>query len=128
MTHKILIADDDPSLRLLVRVTLSDSSVTLIEANDGSQALAAARAERPDLILLDVAMPGLTGLEVCRALKRDPTTAPIPVVMLSAKDKEHDQNLGLGAGAVAYLTKPFSPLQLLYLVEDLLHEPPADPG
>lgn len=122
MPHTILIADDDPSLRLLVTTTLADDSLVLLEARDGTQALELARQERPDLILLDVAMPGLTGLEVCRALKAAAATAQLPVVMLTAQGQENDRERGLQAGAAAYLTKPFSPLQLLRLVEDLLRD------
>ncbi len=120
MTRTVLIADDDASMRLLVSTTLADDSLELLEAQDGLQALALARKKRPHLILLDVAMPGLTGLEVCRALRADPPTARVPVVMLTAQGQESDRERGLAAGATAYLTKPFSPLQLLQLVEDLL--------
>ena len=120
MIRTVLIADDDASMRLLVSTTLADDSLELLEAQDGLQALALARKKRPHLILLDVAMPGLTGLEVCRALRADPPTARVPVVMLTAQGQESDRERGLAAGATAYLTKPFSPLQLLQLVEDLL--------
>ncbi|MBI3762220.1 MAG: response regulator [Chloroflexi bacterium] len=120
MTRTVLIADDDASLRLLVSTTLADDSLELLEAPDGQQALALARQRRPDLILLDVSMPGLTGLEVCRALKANLPTARVPVVMLTAQGQDSDRERGLAAGAAAYLTKPFSPLQLLHLVEGLL--------
>lgn len=122
MNWKILVADDDPSLRFLVTETLSEGSRRLLQACDGLEALDLARKELPDLILLDVAMPGMTGVEVCEALKADSRTRHIPVVMLTAKDKPQDRERGLAAGAEAYLTKPFSPLQLLHLVEDLLLE------
>jgi CheY-like chemotaxis protein len=120
MNQRILIADDDVSLRLLLSATLSDSEVDLLEAQDGLQALLLAQQELPDLILLDVAMPGMTGLEVCRQLKLDQRTAEIPVVMISAKAKPLDEDAGLEAGAQSYLTKPFSPLDLLRLIERLL--------
>ncbi len=122
MNWIILVADDDPSLRFLVTETLSEGSRRLLQASDGLEALDLARRELPDLILLDVAMPGMTGVEVCEALKADTRTRHIPVVMLTAKDKPQDRERGLAAGAEAYLTKPFSPLQLLHLVEDLLLE------
>ncbi len=121
MKNQVLIADDDASLRLLVTTTLADDTLTMLEAHDGVQALAIARREKPNLILLDVAMPGLTGVEVCEALKADPATTAIPVIMLTAHGQEADRQRGLAAGAKAYLTKPFSPLQLLDLVERLLH-------
>lgn len=120
MKNTVLIADDDASLRMLVTTTLADDSLTLLEAQDGVQALALARREKPHLILLDVAMPGLTGVEVCEALKAEVATAAIPVIMLTAHGQEADRQRGLAAGAKAYLTKPFSPLQLLDLVERLL--------
>ncbi len=116
---KILIADDEASLRLLVAATLEDERFQITEAKDGTSALAMARAEHPDLVLLDVAMPGLDGLEVCRAIKRDPALAGTTVVMLTAKAQEADRRRGLEAGADAYLTKPFSPLELLRLVEQV---------
>jgi DNA-binding response OmpR family regulator len=123
MMHRILIADDDTSLRLLVTTTLTDDEIVLIEAQDGIQALSLARRDRPDLIVLDVAMPGLTGLEVCSALKDDPATSGIPVIMLTARSQQIDRERGLAARADAYLTKPFSPLQLLRLVEHVLRSP-----
>ncbi len=120
MSAKVLIADDDESLRLLVATTLGDDSLELLQAQDGRQALALARQHRPGLILLDIAMPGLTGLEVCQELKADPNTAKLPVIMLTAQGRALDRERGLAAGAAAYLTKPFSPLELLRLAEDLL--------
>jgi len=116
---KVLIADDEASLRLLVAATLEDERFQITEAKDGTSALAMARAEHPDLVLLDVAMPGLDGLEVCRMIKQDPALAGTTVVMLTAKAQEVDRRRGLEAGADAYLTKPFSPLELLRLVEQI---------
>jgi len=122
MTKKILIADDEESLRLLVHATLEDEAHQILEAADGVEALEIARREKPDLILLDVIMPRMDGLEVCRRLKRDPATSHIPIVMLTVMGREEDREKGLLAGADHYLRKPFSPLQLLYLVETLLSE------
>ncbi len=122
MTDKpiILIADDEPSLRLLVRATLEDEDYTIVEAPDGEVALALARQHRPSLVLLDVGMPGLTGLQVCEALKSDSDTAGITVVMLTARNQPKDIQAGKAVGANQYLTKPFSPLQLIDLVEGVM--------
>ena len=124
MTKKILIADDEQPLRLLVRATLEDESgeerYEIIEAADGNEALEIARRERPELILLDIAMPGLTGLEVCRMLKDDPATSDLMIVMLTAKGQQSDRERGLAAGADDYFAKPFSPLELLQLVDRVM--------
>jgi CheY-like chemotaxis protein len=125
MTRTILIADDEASLRLLVTTTLTDEHIHLIEAQDGTEALALAQQHRPDLMVLDVAMPGLTGLEVCAAVKNDPDLLGIPIIMLTARSQQADRERGLAAKADAYLTKPFSPLQLLRLVEHVLGTPNA---
>ena len=124
MTKKILIADDEQPLRLLVRATLEDESgeerYEIIEAADGNKALEMARRERPELILLDIAMPGLTGLEVCKMLKGDPATSDLMIVMLTAKGQQSDRERGLAAGADDYFAKPFSPLELLQLVDRVM--------
>ena len=124
MTKKILIADDEQPLRLLVRATLEDESgeerYEIIEAADGNEALEMARRERPELILLDIAMPGLTGLEVCKMLKNDPATSDLMIVMLTAKGQQSDREQGLAAGADDYFAKPFSPLELLQLVDRVM--------
>ncbi|MGI8549467.1 MAG: response regulator [Dehalococcoidia bacterium] len=118
--RKILIADDERSLRLLVHVTLRRDGVQILEAKDGTEALRIARAERPELILLDVQMPGMSGFEVCRMLKEEPETAPITVIMLTSQSQPSARQLGKQVGANEYLTKPFSPLQLIHMVEGLL--------
>lgn len=116
----ILIADDEPHIVELVRVTLEDERVRVVEALDGAGALARAEALRPELILLDVHLPDLSGLEVCARLRRTPTLAAAKIVMLTAAAQEDDVARGLAAGADHYLTKPFSPVRLLALVESLL--------
>lgn len=116
----ILIADDEPALRLLVRATLEDEDYKIIEAANGQAALEAVRQHKPALLLLDVEMPGLNGLEVCRIIKNDPELAQITVVMLTAKSQPREVQRGLVAGADEYLTKPFSPLQLIELVERVI--------
>lgn len=118
----ILIVDDEPAILDLVRFTLEDAEVRVVEASDGVEALALARRVRPDLILLDVHMPRLDGLEACRQIRRDPALAQTPIVMLTAAGQEADRARGREAGADEYLTKPFSPLALLALVEALVPE------
>ena len=118
----ILVVDDEPSIVDLVRFTLEDADLRVVEASDGAEALVLARRIKPDLILLDVQMPQLDGLEVCRQLRREPAFARAPIVLLTAAGQEADRARGLGAGADEYLTKPFSPLALLALVEALVPE------
>ena len=118
---KILIADDEPSLRLLVRATLSaNKSFELLEASDGSEALSKAQKELPDLILLDVMMPGLSGFEVCERLKNDPKTKNIIIIMLTAKGQQSDRDWALSVGTDYFLTKPFSPIELFNLIDKIL--------
>jgi CheY-like chemotaxis protein len=123
----ILVADDEPPIVELVRLTLEDTDLRVVEAYDGVAALERARAERPEVALLDVQMPGLGGLEVCRRLRAMPECAGIKIVMLTASGQEEDRARGLAAGADEYLTKPFSPLALLCLVRSLVPEAPAWP-
>ena len=118
---KILLVDDEPAVRRLVMATLADESrYQILEAGNGAQALALARAERPALVLLDVNMPEMDGFEVCRALKSDAATRTIVVVMLTAMAQPADRERGLAAGADGFFTKPFSPLALLEKVEEVL--------
>jgi two-component system phosphate regulon response regulator PhoB len=112
----ILIADDEPAIRELIRFTLEDERIELVEAVDGLEALALARQTRPELILLDVRMPGLDGVEVCRRLRAEPAHADTCIVMLTAASQPADRGRALAAGANEYLTKPFSPLALFSLV------------
>lgn len=118
----LLIADDEPDIRALVRMTLQSESYRILEAGDGVEALALARSNHPQLILLDAMMPGLTGFDVCRAIKNDPDTDRIKVIMLTAKAQETDIKEGVSAGADDYLTKPFSPVRLMQLVDDVYQE------
>jgi DNA-binding response OmpR family regulator len=118
----ILIVDDEPPILDLVRFTLEDADVRVVEASDGAEALVLARRIKPDLVLLDVQMPRLNGLEVCRQLRLEPGLARTPIVMLTAAGQESDRARGREAGADEYLTKPFSPLALLALVEALVPE------
>jgi len=118
----ILVADDELPIVELVRLTLEDSTVRVVEAFDGVAALEAARVARPELALLDVQMPRLTGLEVCRRMRASGEHAGTRIVMLSAAGQADDRARGLAAGADEYLTKPFSPLALLSLVRSLVPE------
>jgi two-component system phosphate regulon response regulator PhoB len=119
---KILIADDQADLRRLIRWALEMLSqpYQLIEASNGAKALELACAQRPRLVLLDVMMPGMDGLEVCRMLKKDPELGGTKIVLLSARGQQQDVQVGLDAGADAYMVKPFSPQRLLDAVEQLL--------
>ena len=124
----ILIADDEPAIVYLVRFTLEDPQVRLLEAPDGAAALECALRERPDVALLDVQMPYLTGLEVCRRLRALPECAHTRIVLLTAAAQAEDRRRGLAAGADHYLTKPFSPLALLTLIRSLAPEVPLWPA
>jgi DNA-binding response OmpR family regulator len=116
----VLIADDEAHVVELVRVTLEDDRVQVIEAADGATALQLAAEFEPELIFLDVNLPDMSGLDVCRRLRRAPAVAGAPIVMLSAAAQQEDLARGMAAGATVYLTKPFSPVRLLSLVEGLL--------
>jgi CheY-like chemotaxis protein len=118
----ILVADDEPPILELIRFTLEDDQVRVVEARDGLEALRLAQAVRPELCFLDVQMPDLDGLAVCRLLRQDPALAGTRIVMLTAASQEADRVRGLAAGADGYLTKPFSPLALFSLVRSLLPE------
>jgi two-component system phosphate regulon response regulator PhoB len=115
-----LIADDEAHVVELVRVTLEDERVRVVDAGDGTTALQLAAELEPDLIFLDVNLPDLSGLEVCRRLRREPGLDGVRIVMLTAAAQQDDIARGLAAGATLYLTKPFSPVRLLSLVEGLL--------
>ena len=120
---KILIVDDQLEVRELVQVTLEIGDYQILAAENGQQALDVAKAERPDIILLDIMMPGsdVDGLEVCRRLKDDPEMADTTIVMLSAKGQESDIEAGRKAGADDYFTKPFSPIALIEKVEEAMN-------
>jgi two-component system, OmpR family, phosphate regulon response regulator PhoB len=118
----LLIADDEPAILDLVRFTLEDPQVRIVEASDGATALELAQQLRPDVALLDVKMPRLSGLDVCRRLRDLPECAHTRVVLLTAAAQAEDRRRGLAAGADHYLTKPFSPLALLTLVRSLMPE------
>lgn len=111
-----LVADDDQDIRDLVEAKLSSSGFAVIAVSDGREALAAVRRELPDVALLDVTMPGMTGLDVLSQLLEDPRTATIPVILLTAKSQEFDVQSGIAIGAADYIVKPFSPRDLVLRV------------
>ncbi len=116
----VLVCDDEPVLRMLVRATLDQGDYTVVEACDGDEALACTLSHQPDLILLDMMMPGRSGSDVLRALRADPATAATPVIMLTARAQSSDRDAVNLAGANHYLTKPFSPIGLAALVAEVL--------
>ncbi|MCL6560084.1 MAG: response regulator [Firmicutes bacterium] len=113
---KILVVDDESPLRMLIRATLEDDEFEIFEAEDGIAGLEQACANLPDLIILDMMMPGLTGLEVCRKLKQDPRTAHIKILLLTAKGQQRDKEAALAAGADYFIAKPFSPSGLITFI------------
>ena len=117
---KVLVCDDEPVLRMLVRATLEQGDYAVVEARDGDEAVELARHEHPDLILLDMMMPGRSGNEVLRELRSDPETTDTPVIVLTARAQAADREAMDAAGATHYLTKPFSPVGLAALVEEVL--------
>ncbi len=117
---KILIAEDERDIRDLITFTLRYNGYEVVAATNGEEALALTRQEKPDLVILDVRMPRLTGYDVCRQIKADPQLQHIPVVFLSAKGQEAEVQAGMEAGAVDYILKPFSPDQLVARVASLV--------
>ena len=120
---QILIVDDEAHIRLLLEQTLEDledEGVELTMAENGAEALEIIRAERPDLVFLDVMMPKMSGFDVCRAVKEDPALDGVYIALLTAKGQESEKNTGLDAGADIYLTKPFNPDEILTMARKIL--------
>ena len=117
---RVLIVDDDPLIRDLVRAVLEDASYDLDEASSGEEALRVASRRPPDVVLMDVMMPGLNGFEVVQKMKSDEQLRDPIVVMLTAKDAPEDRRRGMEVGADVYFTKPFSPLELLTTISGAL--------
>jgi CheY-like chemotaxis protein len=122
----VLVVDDEPDVLLLCRVNLEFEGYRVLEAGDGEAALARLADEVPDVVLLDVMMPKLDGWAVLERIKADPRTADVPVVMLTAKVQDHDQIRGWSSGAAEYITKPFSPLSLSQVVQDVIDTDPDE--
>jgi DNA-binding response OmpR family regulator len=116
----VLLAEDDDDIRLLVTFKLEQAGHEVRGFEDGASALADARKHRPDLAILDVVMPAMTGLEVCRELRKNPATADVPVIILTARAQQDDVTAGLDAGATEYIVKPFSPRELDLRIKALL--------
>jgi DNA-binding response OmpR family regulator len=117
---RVLVIDDEAPIRLLCRVNLEAEGIEVLEAADGRSGLDLARAEHPDVVLLDVMMPGLDGWRVAEELLEDDETRGIPIIFLTARAEFRDRARGLDIGGVDYVTKPFNPLELAPLVRDLL--------
>ena len=120
MSAKVLVIDDEAPIRLLCRVNLEAEGMEVIEAEDGTVGVELARSERPDVILLDVMMPGMDGWEVLQALQAGEGTSEIPIVFLTARAELRDRAQGLELGGIDYVTKPFNPIDLAPLVNGLL--------
>lgn len=130
-SKKILVADDEEDVLTLVTSSLKSAGYSTLNADDGPAALSSARENLPVLIVLDLMLPGMSGLEVCKALKADSATKHIPIIMLTAKADEVDRILGFELGADDYMTKPFSPRELTLRVQSVLRrtnspQEPAD--
>ena len=120
MKPKVLVVDDEPDAVELIEFNLKAAGMEVTAAADGNEALKKARALLPDLIILDIMLPEVDGIEICKILRRDPKTSGIPIIMLTAKAGEVDRVLGLELGADDYVTKPFSPRELMLRVKRLL--------
>ena len=120
----ILVVDDEPTIRYLLRASLEGRGYRLLEAADGLSALRCAQHERPDLILLDIALPALSGLEVCQRLRDDPATAATPVFLLTGYVQQAEREAAERAGARGFIAKPFSPAALVAQVEEALRPAP----
>jgi DNA-binding response OmpR family regulator len=118
--HSLLLVDDDPEILALLQAKFKDEPFEIFTAAEGESALNMIRTQKPDLIVLDISLPGLSGLEICRSLKADKNTREIPIIMLSARSEEIDRVLGLEFGADDYVTKPFNPQELILRINSVL--------
>ncbi len=128
MAYKILVVDDEPPIVRLMEFILARQGHEMLIAVNGQEALDKVRAHQPDLVLLDIMMPRIDGYEVARTLRADPATATLPIIMLSAKAQEEDIQKGIDVGVDEYITKPFSPEQLVGVVGDYLSRVPGKTG
>jgi two-component system alkaline phosphatase synthesis response regulator PhoP len=124
--RSVLTIDDRDDIRRLILITLEFKGYRALEASSGPEGLVIARAERPDLILLDVMMPGTDGLTVARTLAADPALRSIPVILLTALGRRSDIDAGIETGVCAYVVKPFEPLELLSLIEQSINDAQAE--
>ncbi len=118
--QKIVVVEDEPDIRKLIQYNLTQERYLVVEAEDGEQALKLVQRDTPNLIILDLMLPGLSGLELCKILRERPDTARVPILMLTAKAGEADKVVGLEMGADDYLSKPFSPLEMVARVRAIL--------
>ncbi|MBC7228309.1 MAG: response regulator [Thermoflexales bacterium] len=118
---RILVAEDEKDIRELIAFTLRFAGFDVLLATNGAEAVEVAEAEKPDLVILDVRMPKMSGYEACRRLKGNPQTASLPVVFLSAKGQDSEIQQGLESGAEEYILKPFAPDELIQQVRDILN-------
>ena len=125
MSQKVLIADDEPNILISLEFLMKREGLQVLLARDGVEALALIRSERPALVLLDVMMPGKSGIEVCQAVRADETLAGTLILMLTAKGRDTDVAKGLGVGADGYITKPFSTRELAQRVREMLGQSPT---
>lgn len=124
MRERILVVEDEKDVREMIRLHLKAAGFDVVEAGNGAEALALAKNDPPKVILLDLMMPEMSGIEVCRALRRNPATSRIPVLMLTAKSTEEDRVMGFEVGADDYVTKPFSPRELVLRVRAVARRQP----
>jgi DNA-binding response OmpR family regulator len=117
---RVLVADDDPIVRELIVYKLETEGYEVVVAEDGTSALSAVRENVPDIVVLDVHMPGLSGFDVCRMMRADPASARVPVIMLTASVQEADISTGFVSGADDYVGKPFSPRELVSRIQAVL--------
>jgi len=120
MSKKILVIEDDPSTLRFVEYTLQQEGLQVFTARNGLDGLKSAQTQQPDLIILDIMLPGLDGYEICHRLRQKAETASIPVLMLSAKARQEDKDMGMRVGADDYLTKPVDPSEIVTRVQALL--------
>jgi phosphate regulon transcriptional regulator PhoB len=126
--QKILVVEDEPDIRKLVQYNLIQERFSVLEAEDGEQALKLLQRETPNLVILDLMLPGLSGMELCKLLKQRSETAKLPILMLTAKAGEADRIVGLEMGADDYLAKPFSPREMVARVRAILRRSEAKPA
>lgn len=120
MNNKVLVAEDEEDVLELIAAKLKSAGFAVLKASDGTEAVVKARRDAPALLVLDLMLPGMSGLEVCKTLKGDAATAALPIIMLTAKAEEVDRIVGLELGADDYITKPFSPRELILRVKSVL--------
>ncbi|MEW6685142.1 MAG: response regulator [Candidatus Edwardsbacteria bacterium] len=122
MVKKVLVVDDEPYIARVIRFKLEQEGFTVISAGNGLEGLQRMKEEKPDLVILDVMMPGMDGFEVYRQMKEEEELKKIPVIILTAKGQEVDRQKGLELGAADYITKPFSPTKLLQQIKTIVGE------